>query len=242
MSERTKEAVGQVKDLSRQPRKKVKRMFWGLSSDAWNNVLIAAGFLTALGAIPAAVAIYATVQLSKDKDAAVDAKVADAKQEGIKAGRAAAGAQTKTQELEQRTTPRRINREKFLNILKGEPVGSVEIIYGEEAAESYALSLDLFGVLKQGGWKVSSPTPIPTKQILKLLTVVPQNMLMIVRSFSLPDDWLEANNLSLERTNPVKKPPKVTLLAAILATIGGGVAQSDPSLPEGFIRLIVCPR
>jgi hypothetical protein len=211
--------------------KKAKRMLWGLSSDAWNITLVISLALTAL-------ATYATIQLSKDKDAVVDVKVADAKQEGIKAGQAAATAQTKTQELEQRTAPRRIDRPKFLSILQGEPVGTVEIIYGEEATESFELSLDLLGALRQGGWTVAEPKSRPVKELHQHCI---GQMLFFAQSYSM-DDWAEANNLAVGRTNPVKKPPRVTILAAIMATIGGGQAQSDPSLAEGVIRIVICPR
>jgi hypothetical protein len=226
MRERNKEIVEQAK-----PTKKVNRMLWGLSSDAWNIILVISLALTAL-------ATYATIQLSKDKDAVVDVKVADAKQEGIKAGQAAATAQTKTQELERRTAPRRIDRPKFLSILQGEPVGTVKIIYGEEATESFELSLDLLGVLRQGGWTVADHKSIPVKELHQHCI---GEMLFFARSYS-QDDWLEADKLAVGRTNPVKKPPRVTILAAIMATVGGGQMQSDPSLPEGLIRLIVCPR
>jgi hypothetical protein len=208
--------------------KKISRMFWGFSSDAWTNIQIISGVFTVLAGITAIVATIALNQLSKQQAAAVDVKVA--------------GEEIKTQELEHKTAPRRIDRLKFLNILKGEPVGTVEIIYGEENPESYVLALDLMGALKQGGW-TSSLKAIPTKDILtNYQTIAPQNMSMFVRSFTIPDDWVDANNLSLGRKDPIERPPKVTLLAAIFATIGGGAAYSDPSLQEGSIRFVIGPR
>jgi hypothetical protein len=76
-------------------------------------------------------------------------KVADAKQEGIKAGQAAQPHKPIRRNWnEERATT---NRPPKVPIhLAGELVGTVEIIYGEEATESFELSFDLLGVQARG--------------------------------------------------------------------------------------------
>jgi hypothetical protein len=94
-------------------------------------------------------------------------------------------------------------------------------------------------VLGKAGWTVSL-TPIPTKDLLKHLTVIPENILIITRSFTF-DEFKSIPELAVGRTAPVRTP-YVTLSAAIWSTLGGGVGGQDRSLPEGFLRLVIFPR
>lgn len=93
--------------------KKEVRMWWGLSLDAWNNLIVAALALGGLIAVFGGVSTYISFQLQKqevrDSKEALegfkrgeDAKVADAKIAGIEAGKAAGGAILKAAEANER--------------------------------------------------------------------------------------------------------------------------------------------
>jgi hypothetical protein len=230
-----------------------RRMVLGLGLDSWNNLIVGLAALAGLFAVLAAIATYIAFQLQKAEAVAakrefeqykltVEGRVADAKQEGIKAGQTATDAQTKTKDLDQRTLARwrQFDRGKFLSVLGDGPHGVVEIIYGEEDEESFALSLSLRAAIESAGWTVSGVTPIPTKELLKHLTVIPENILIVARS-NIANDTNSVMELAMGRTVPVRTP-YITMSAAILATLGGGVGGSDPLLSEGFLRLVIFPR
>jgi hypothetical protein len=107
--------------------KGVRRML-GLSLDGWNNVMLYCLAFVAIAAISVGVAQYVIIQLAKQEAAdskaefdkyklTVEGKVADAKKEGIEAGKAAGNALVRAAELEKEAANARLETERLKQVV-----------------------------------------------------------------------------------------------------------------------------
>ena len=81
--------------------------------------------------------------------------------EGAKTESAKAELQLR-QYIDKKSGPRRINRERFLEMLKGKPTGMVTIWYKPEDAEAFLFANQIFSLLEEAGWNSVGPMPFRT--------------------------------------------------------------------------------
>ena len=162
--------------------KKGQGHMWGMSLDEWNNLLLAFLAVAAIAAVAVGISTYATIRLAKEEAEAakaeldaykltVDAKVADAKREGIKAGETAANAQLRAAELEKEAANAKLQTEKIKQVvawrmlsvedadnlsrtLKSSP-GKVNLRYTDGDPESLFFAIQLSKVLTDSNWEVA---------------------------------------------------------------------------------------
>jgi hypothetical protein len=161
--------------------KTVRRMF-GLSLDTWNNIMLV--FL-GIGALAAVVVVVSTVIVIKlQRLEATDAslafeqyklgvavQVADAKKEGIEAGKTAGNALLRAAELEKEAAAARLETEKVKEVvawrvlplesasvlekvLAAKP-GSVNLRYTEGDPEALYFAIQISQILSQAHWRVA---------------------------------------------------------------------------------------
>ena len=109
--------------------KKERLMLLGLNLDSWNNILLSFLAVAALAAAIVGWATYATIQLAEQEAAdakkeyeeyklTVEGKVAEAKREGIEAGKAAGNALVRAAELEKDAANARLETEKIKSVVQ----------------------------------------------------------------------------------------------------------------------------
>jgi hypothetical protein len=161
--------------------KKVRRML-GLSLDFWNNILVVFLGLGALAAIIVVVSTFIVIRLQRLEAAdaslafeqyklGVSAQVADAKREGIEAGKMAGNAVLRAAELENEAANARLETEKIKGVVawrvlspetasKLEQVlatkpGSVNLRYTDGDPEALFLASQISQILNQAHWKLA---------------------------------------------------------------------------------------
>jgi hypothetical protein len=180
--------------------KVVRRRMLGLSLDGWNNVMLWCLAVAAIAAISVGVAQYVIIQLAKQEAAdsqvaldryklTVEGKVADAKTEGIKAGKAAGDALLRAAQLEKEAATARLETEKLKGVVAwrtissaqdgelikawGAQPGSVNLYWQAGDPEALFFAIQLANVLQRANWKVSARSMQPTNGILFDLIVPP---------------------------------------------------------------------
>ena len=63
--------------------------------------------------------------------------------------------------VEKKAGPRRLNREKFLEMLNGKPTGTAIVLYKSEDTEAFQFAGQICANLKTAGWNVVGPTVLP---------------------------------------------------------------------------------
>lgn len=172
--------------------KKVRRMF-GLGLDSWNNLVVVFLAIGAIAAIIVGISTYAVIRLqkveAKDADDAfelyklgVAAQVAEAKREGIEAGKTAGDALVRAAELEKEAANARLETEKIKKtvawrvvspeeiakleqILSAKP-GAVNLRYTDGDPEALFLAIQLSEILKKAKWQIAPGALKPSNAII----------------------------------------------------------------------------
>jgi hypothetical protein len=160
--------------------KGVRRML-GLSLDGWNNVMLWCLAFVAIAAISVGVAQYVIIQLAKQEAAdakaefdkyklTVEGKVADAKKEGIEAGKAAGNALVRAAELEKEAADARLETERLKQVVAWRSIspegasklekvlavkpGSVNLRFTDGDPEALFLAIQISRILSKANWKI----------------------------------------------------------------------------------------
>jgi hypothetical protein len=161
--------------------KRVRRMF-GLSLDTWNNIMVASLGIGAGAAFIVVVSTFVIIKLQKleatDANLAfeqyklgVAGQVAEAKKEGIEAGKTAGNALLRAAELEKEAAVARLETEKLKEIaawrslpiesaselekiLAANP-GSVNLRYSDSDPESLYFAIQISQILTRANWKIA---------------------------------------------------------------------------------------
>lgn len=232
--------------------KKVSRML-GLDLNSWNNLMVA--FLT-IGALAAAVVVvstYAVIRLQNAEAKAasdafdlyklgVAAQVADAKKEGIEAGKTAGNALVRAAELEKEAASARLETEKLKQVVAWRVIsptealalenalathpGSVNLRYMDGDPEALFLAFQISDILTKAHWKIAPGSSKPANAI--------------VFGIALPDTD-SADALTLRKAFSTAKVPFSTGplplggMAFSVSTIAGAptlmVGSRKPALP-----------
>jgi hypothetical protein len=173
------------------------------------------------------------------------ARIAVAQKETAEATARAAEANGRAQNLRRQQLPRSPNIPVMTDILK-KSIGTVEILYFIGDWDSTLLSKALEAVLLDSGWKVSSVTPLSAEELSKGRNTIGWWGL---ESKSFPKEGLisgaQIGMGSAPETVPDRSPISI-LAGALYRGLGApGIMTSlvtNPSLPDGYFRLVILPR
>ena len=166
---------------------------FGLGVDSWNNIIVVFLAIAAVAAIVVGASTFAVIRLQKVEaknahDAfelyklSVASQVADAKKEGIEAGKAAGNALVRAAELEKEAANARLETEKIKkvvawrmvppeSVIKLEQVlsakpGSVNLRYMDGDPEALFLAIQISQLLSKANWQVASGSFKPSNAII----------------------------------------------------------------------------
>lgn len=162
-----------------------------------------------------------------------------------KANERAAASELKLEELRRQVGPRQLNRPAFLEALKVDVKGQVEILYTQDDAEAMELAQQIGLALKESGWKVLKRDPIPRSRgnLPTAMAVGGQPKGVTVAAHSISDEEADATLKKMKRENWVKTPYTVLLdaIAEGLGTVSGSAGGAHAP-PVGTLRIVVAPR
>jgi hypothetical protein len=174
-----------------------------------------------------------------------DERIAAANALAAKSNEAAATAVLKLEQLRAQVGPRQFNRAAFLEALRGETVGSVQIVYLRNDPECFDVAQQVWHLLEDAGGQVTPPSPIfdGRNNQPAAMNVDGQPVgLTVVASIQSPAEadaeLLRANGQAWVRT------PFTTLTYAIERGIGRVATHiNGPNRPApGTLRVVVAPR
>lgn len=186
-----------------------------------------------------------TARLTAEAESA-KAQIATAQEAAAKANERTAKAELDLARLRSETGPRTLNRDRFLKILAQGQKGTLEVVYAAEDQESALFALSIRVLSEDGGWTVLPKKAVPGGDILGRLPGFGPNVRVEVRSLSAGD--ISDQSISAEGwTSATPRSLYVAMAAAIMRGMDGGpyrgvMGNSDPSLPEGMVRVTVIPR
>jgi len=147
-------------------------------------------------------------------------------------------AQFNLQQMRSLLTPRRLisgrNRERFMDVLKGKPVATIEIIWQGDLfiGEPRQFAEDIAEALKEAGWTISKiqgvliasdPDPLDVKEVAGLKIVV-RNVNELPPGAQAIGEALFSNGFVLDYiVNKTYAPDAVTLMVLMIPTNGGYV-------------------
>jgi hypothetical protein len=259
--------------------KNVRRSVFGIGLHSWEQLMLLSLGVAGLIAIAVFVTTAAVVILQRHETAeanreldeyklTVESKVADAKKEGIEAGKSAGNALLRAADLEKQAeqlrkdtaeanaraaaaslelerlkAPRTPSFEAFVpEINKAQP-SAVEILYVQECSDCRWLADNIWGYLKSANWPVSDPRPIePPADIPSWLTDKPSAMKVGASPWGVT---------ILTKNRPIDLADNSAfncLFRGLFKSLGSGVTPGgigggiEEAMPDGLIRVIVAPR
>jgi sensor c-di-GMP phosphodiesterase-like protein len=210
---------------------------------------------TAHAKLEFAKAVEETTRLSANAEAS-RAAIAGANERTAKAAQSAAEANERAalaeqraielkysmENLEKQVGPRFLNQQEFMDTLKGGPTGKFEIIYGAEDQDSWALALQIGGAMKRAGWTELREVATPVAEIIKRAKLLPQTVMIEVKSFDYDTEAPAMLALSVGRSAE-HRTLYVVASAALIRGLGRGVTGGqDPQLRSDEVRIIIFPR
>jgi hypothetical protein len=179
--------------------RRVRRVL-GLDLHSWEQWMLLSLGVAALAAIAVVVTSASVVILTRHENAetkkeyeayklTVDGKVADAKREGIEAGKTAGNALVRAAELEKEAANARLETERLKAVVAWRAIsapqvdelvrtwslnpGSVNVYWQDGDPEALFFAIQLSNVLQRANWKVSALAMSPNNGILFNLIVPP---------------------------------------------------------------------
>jgi len=138
--------------------------FWGKSLEFWDSAAVCLMWIAAICGTVAAVSGLLGAIISREVSAVTqresDERIAAANSMAAKSNEAAATAALKLEQLRAQVGPRQFNRAAFLDALRGETAGTVQIVYLRNDHECFDVAQQLSRLLEDAGWQVAPPVPI----------------------------------------------------------------------------------
>ena len=138
--------------------------FWGKSLEFWDSAAVCLMWIAAICGTVAAVSGLLGAIISREVSAVTqresDERIAAANSMAAKSNEAAATAALKLEQLRAQVGPRQFNRAAFLDALRGETAGTVQIVYLRNDPECFDVAQQLSRLLEDAGWQVAPPVPI----------------------------------------------------------------------------------
>jgi hypothetical protein len=137
---------------------------WGKPIEVWDTATVwltwTAAICGAVAAISGLLGAIISREVATVMQRASDERIASANALAAKSNEAAAAATLRLEQLRAQVGPRQFNRIAFLDTLRGEDVGSVDILYLRNDPECFDVAQQLWHLLEDAGWHVRPPAPI----------------------------------------------------------------------------------
>lgn len=212
---------------------------WPLSPESVERIYDVAGLFLIIGLIIGVVSTVLIVWSGNRKEEYLRRDIANTMERAANAEQRAAEAELKLEQVRQKVAPRKIDGNAFLEVLKGKPKATVEIMYLKDDPDSINLSTDLIGLLSKAGWTIESWKPIPPENPEgEVKAPIPSAMAFGGQTSGIT---IVAKVIP-ETVGKELDIPFRALWAAIVKSTGRVYGGRDPSLPEGKLRIIVAPK
>lgn len=208
--------------------------FWNAVFQWGSVVLVAFTFILGAGALWTGNTIN---QRQTERLVALEADLAAA-QKGLAAQQErAAVAELELTRLRARQEPRRIDAQRFLAALAGNPKAAVSIWYQPDDGEAFQFATDIYLRLATAKWKAFMPEPIPSWATTADLANAGRALGLIPLAMRAGGQPLGVTLVarSLNATPASFNTLKAALLASV-SSVGEGV---DAALPEEEFRIVV---
>ncbi|CAB3715714.1 hypothetical protein LMG24238_04497 [Paraburkholderia sediminicola] len=222
---------------------------WGKPLEFWDAASVWLIWIAAVCGAVAAISGLLGAIVSREVTAVAqresDERIAAANALAAKSNESTATAVLKLEQLRAQVGPRQFNRAAFLEALRGETAGSVQIVYLRNDPECFDVAQQVWHLLEDAGWQVTPPTPIfdgRNNQPAAMNVDGQPAGLTVVASIQSPAEadaeLLRANGEAWVHT------PFTTLTYAIERGIGRIATHiNGPNRPApGTLRVVVAPR
>jgi hypothetical protein len=136
------------------------------------------------------------------------------------------------QYIDRKSGPRRINRERFLEMLKGKTTGMVTIWYKPEDVEAFNFANQIFSLLVEAGWNSGGPLPFRTVRQIRPSEFV-------------HGGWF-GSGVTVKYKNPPVRIGENTAGGALMDAISAGWeccesfdGLQDPALKENEFQIVI---
>jgi hypothetical protein len=229
--------------------KRCHMQIWGRSLEFWDSATV---WLMWVAAITGAVAAFSGLlgavisrEVSSVTQRVSDERIAEANALAARSNEAAASATLRLEQLRAQVGPRQFDRTAFLDALRGETAGTVDIVYLRNDPECFDVAQQIWRLLQDAGWAVTAPVPIFDGRHVQ---PAPMNVdgqpsgLTVVASVDDPKE-VDAQG-SRFAGHAWAHTPFTTLTYAIERSIGRvATSINGPNRPaHGRIRVVVAPR
>ncbi len=138
--------------------------------------------------------------------------------------------------VDRKAGPRRLDREQFLETLRGKPTGIALIQYKPEDAEAFQFATQICAMLKTAGWDAREPTTFPAGRGPRQ-TAVPSE-------FTYGGAFGSGVTIRCKNPRPEVREKSATgalVDAMLFAREGGGDLEvvGDPLLPENVFQIVI---
>lgn len=222
---------------------------WGKPLEFWDAASVWLIWIAAVCGAVAAISGLLGAIVSREVAAATqresDERIAAANALAAKSNEATAIAVLKLEQLRAQVGPRQFNRAAFLEALRGETAGNVQIVYLRNDPECFDVAQQVWHLLEDAGWQATPPSPIfdgRNNQPAAMNVDGQPAGLTVVASTQSPAEadaeQLRANGQAWVHT------PFTTLTYAIERGIGRVATHiNGPNHPTpGTLRVVVAPR
>ncbi|MET2521741.1 hypothetical protein [Ralstonia pseudosolanacearum] len=137
---------------------------WGKPLEFWDSATVLLMWIAAISGALAAISGLLGAIISREVTTITQREsaehIAAANALAAKSNEVAATAALKLEQLRAQVGPRQFNRAAFLDALRGETVGNVQIVYLRNDPECFDVAQQLWHLLQDSGWQITPPAPI----------------------------------------------------------------------------------
>ncbi|BCL93916.1 hypothetical protein ACNRBS_03270 [Ralstonia pseudosolanacearum] len=222
---------------------------WGKPLEFWDTATVWLMWIAAVCGAVAAISGLLGAIVSREVTSVTqresDERIAVANALAANSNEAAATAALKLEQLRAQVGPRQFNRAAFLEALRGETVGNVQVVYLRNDPECFDVAQQLWRLLEDAGWRVTPPTPIFDGRNAQPAAMNVDGQPAGLTVVALIQSQAEANAEQFRANRQVwVHTPFTTLTYAIEQGIGRVAthANGPNHPPQGTIRVVVAPR
>lgn len=225
--------------------------FWGLSIGVWDRLCVIGFWVTAItGGIAVFGGLFTAVighKISDVTQAQSQTQIAAANARSAEAHARSSEAELKLEELRRQVGHRQLQRDAFLEELRGKPSEPVEIMYLRDDPECFDVAQQIARALEAAGWKITDLAPIPVPRSNSdpfAMSVDGQPSGVTIVTASMTEAELRATEMQAMGQAGWAHTPFTVLNSAVLRGLGAvsssAAGRHAPS--AGTLRLVVAPR
>ncbi|MGF6408402.1 hypothetical protein [Paraburkholderia sp. MM5482-R1] len=225
--------------------------FWGFSIEVWDRLCVIGFWVTAItGGVAVFGGLFTAVighKISDVTQAQSQAQIAAANARSAEAHARSSEAELKLEELRRQVGHRQLQRDAFLEELRGQPSEPVEIMYLRDDPECFDVAQQIARALEAAGWRITGLAPIPvprsnTDPIAMSVDGQPSGVTIVTASMT--EAELQAMEMQAMRQAGWAHTPFTVLASAVLRGLGAvSSSAAGPHAPSaGTLRVVVAPR